>query len=372
MSVVFYVSGHGFGHASRVIEIINELGRRAPGVPIHVRTSANPWLFERTLLVPATLHRVEVDTGMVQLDSLRLDVGESLLRAQRFYDQFEARVVDEARALADVAARLVVADLPPLAFAAAARVGTTAAAVGNFTWDWIYEAYPEHRVLAPNVPALIRAAHGLAEVAWRLPMHGGFEGFRRVEDVPLVARHARQPPEDVRARLGLPAGRTLVLVSFGGYGLDWRGARRLTSRRHHFVMTAGTDVAIADCRSQLGDQSTVVDERVMLALGVRYEDLVRAVDVVASKPGYGIIAECVANDRPLLYTDRGEFIEYHALVAHLPRWLRARYMTNEEVFSGQWDEAIDGVLARPAPPERPSTKGAAEVATRILDLLSRT
>ena len=38
-------------------------------------------------------------------------------------------------------------------------------------------------------------------------------------------------------------------------------------------------------------------------------------DVVVTKPGYGIISECLANDTALLYTDRGHFIEYDVLVA---------------------------------------------------------
>src|SRR5688572_32575645 len=47
-SVAWYISGHGFGHASREIEIINALGPRLPdGCEILIRTSAARWLFER-------------------------------------------------------------------------------------------------------------------------------------------------------------------------------------------------------------------------------------------------------------------------------------------------------------------------------------
>ena len=52
----------------------------------------------------------------------------------------------------------------------------------------------------------------------------------------------------------------------------------------------------------------------LYAHGLRYEDVVGAVDVVITKPGYGIISECVANDTALLYTSRGHFVEYDVLV----------------------------------------------------------
>ena len=35
--------------------------------------------------------------------------------------------------------------------------------------------------------------------------------------------------------------------------------------------------------------------------------LVGAADAVVSKPGYGIISECIANETAILYTSRGHF-----------------------------------------------------------------
>ena len=47
-SVVFYISGHGFGHAIRQIAVINALHELAPDISIVVRTAAPEWLFTRT------------------------------------------------------------------------------------------------------------------------------------------------------------------------------------------------------------------------------------------------------------------------------------------------------------------------------------
>ena len=71
--LVFYISGHGFGHASRDIEVLNALGRLAPDVSVAVRTSAPKWLFDLTLTRPVDFHARECDTGVVQIDSLSLD-----------------------------------------------------------------------------------------------------------------------------------------------------------------------------------------------------------------------------------------------------------------------------------------------------------
>ena len=50
-----------------------------------MRTAAPRWLFDRTVRVPITLLPGECDTGIVQFDSLRLDVPETVRRARAFY-----------------------------------------------------------------------------------------------------------------------------------------------------------------------------------------------------------------------------------------------------------------------------------------------
>ena len=107
----------------------------------------------------------------------------------------------------------------------------------------------------------------------------------------------------------------------------------------------------------------------MYAAGIRYEDLVRAVDVVLTKPGYGIISECVANDTALLYTSRGDFIEYDVFVAEMPRVLRAGFIDHDDLFAGRWAPHLDALLAQPAPPERPAVDGAAVAAERLLSMV---
>ena len=59
----------------------------------------------------------------------------------------------------------------------------------------------------------------------------------------------------------------------------------------------------------------VIDDDWIYERGFRYEDLVRASDVVMTKPGYGIVSECLANGAAILYTARGRFAEYPVMVA---------------------------------------------------------
>lgn len=367
MSIVFYISGHGFGHASRQIEVVNALFAQRPDLRIVIRTSAARWLFDRTLRGPAALEAVACDTGAVQRGSLDVDVEDTIRQAAAFHASPERRIDDEARRLEAVGAELVIADVPPLALAAAQRAGIPAIALSNFTWDWIYEGYAGAAAFA-DAPWLIdrlRGWYAEATEAWRLPLAGGFESIATVEDWPFIARHARHTPEAVRARLGLPLGEPLILVSFGGFGasgFDVAQASAALRGRARVLLTSSDD------RLAAADNVLRVDEATLYDSGLRYEDLVSAVDIVLSKPGYGIVSECVANRTRLLYTSRGRFREYEVFVEQMPRHLPCAFIEQSDLVAGRWAAAVDRLLTLPDVPAAP-TDGATRAATRILERL---
>ncbi|MGE5361678.1 MAG: hypothetical protein ACM3NQ_21895 [Bacteroidales bacterium] len=365
MSIFFYISGHGFGHASRDIEVVNALLDKRPRVPVVIRTAAKRWLFDLTLRHPVQFESADTDTGIVQIDSLHLDAPASIRRATSFYRDLCRRAEAEAERLRAGGARLVVADSPPLAFTAAAAAGVPSIAFGNFTWDWVYAGYPELLDEAPALVETLRRAYAHASFAIRLPMHGGFETIPVVRDVPFVARRSQRPPEEVRNALGLPVGGRVALVSFGGHGLEGLELDRIDARTWTIVTTGqvggrGTSPNIVD-----------LDERRLYDDGLRYEDLVATADVVVTKPGYGIIAECLANDSALLYTSRGRFVEYEVLVEAIQSFLRCRFIDQQDLYGGRWLAHLDALVQAPPPLERPAANGAEVAADLILDAYDR-
>jgi L-arabinokinase len=314
-----------------------------------------------------------LDVGVVQVDALEPDLRATMACAEAFYANAEPLLEAEAAALRAAGANLVVADVPPLAFGAAARAGVPAVALTNFTWDWIYDDYDLALGRSSGVGDAIRRLHAEAHEGWRLPMHGGFGGFTRVRDLPLVARRSRRDPDETRARLGLPAGVPLVLASFGGVGM--RDLPLGTAARSgEFILLATGDPAGA----RAGDRPLVehrpdgvlmLDERRLYDEGLRYEDVVAAADVVVTKPGYGIIAECIANGTAMLYTSRGRFAEYDVLVRDMPRWVRCRFIDQEDLRAGRWGAGVEALLAQPDAPERPRVDGAEVAAGWALGLL---
>ena len=149
----------------------------------------------------------------------------------------------------------------------------------------------------------------------------------------------------------------MALLSFGGFGLD---AAPLPG-------IAGLDgwVLLAE------DPLVAGNPRLRpLPAGIPYPDLVNAADVVITKPGYGIVAECLAHRTPVLYTPRGDFREQALLVAGLHRFGRAVEIDNDRLRRGDLHEALEQLLALPQPAESLAGDGAEIVADHLARLLA--
>ena len=361
-TVLFYISGHGFGHASREVEIIHALAAIRPDLRILIRSAVNPALLARTLLVPFELRSGPCDTGIIQRSSIEHDDAATIVEAVRFYGDYDAHITAEIQALSSDRISLVVGDIAPMAFEVAARLDVPGIAIANFTWDWIYETHPGLADAAPWLAPRLRESYAKATLALELPFAGGFDVFRRVERLPLVARRPTRTRADTRAHFDLATDRPTALLSFGGYGLPNLDFPALDCLRDWTVVT--TD-RIATPAETLPAQVHKIAEESFRESGFRYEDLVGAVDVVLTKPGYGITAECISTGTAMLYTSRGDFREYDVLTAALPRYVRSRFISNEDLLAGRWAASLSALMAQPAAAESMATDGA-DYAARAL------
>ena len=57
------------------------------------------------------------------------------------------------------------------------------------------------------------------------------------------------------------------------------------------------------------------------------------------------------------------------LVERLPRILRSRFISQDDLYVGRWRAHLDAVLAQPPAPEHPATNGADVAAEIILKML---
>lgn len=358
--IVAYVSGHGFGHATRTAEALAAIRRRAPSARIAVVTSAPEFLLAPC--APDLFRSRRCDVGLAQRDALVIDEDATLREWAAFMEGWSDVVEAERRFLRECGARVVLGDIPPLAFEAAAAARVPSVALGNFGWDWIYAHYARRRreFQAPSQWAV--AAYGRADLLARLPFAPHMTAFREVEDVPLILRRPSRPRDALRTALELD-DRPAVLFSFGGVGLAFDAQRLRHLTDYQFLLAEGGGAMPPNAR--------VVDGAALRRLRWSYIDAVGAADVVVTKPGYGIVSDAIGARTRLVYTDRGDFPEYDIFVSEMPRHLPCVHIERGALLRADLDEALDRVLAMNWPAELPRVDGAEAVARLVLDAAGR-
>jgi L-arabinokinase len=356
-----YVSGHGFGHATRTAHVLRAVRVVAPSLPIKVVSAAPERIFRDVVSDPLEYRSLQCDVGLVQADALTIDEKATVERCREFAAGMPARVAQEAAWLRGAGARLVLGDIPPLAFEAAAAAGVPSVALGNFSWDWIY-AHIARRVAAFREPSdAAREAYARAGLLLELPFSGDLSAFPSRERIPMVARPQRRPRAEARRLLGLGDADVGVLLSFGGIGFPGFDLGALAPLRD-FVFLVETE------RGDLPSNVRALTDAFLSERGLRFLDLVGGANVIVTKPGYGIVTDAIAARTPVVYTERGDFPEYPIMAAEMKRYVAAAYVSNRELKEGRIEAALREALAAPMPAP-PDLSGAEAAARRIVERL---
>jgi UDP:flavonoid glycosyltransferase YjiC (YdhE family) len=98
-------------------------------------------------------------------------------------------------------------------------------------------------------------------------------------------------------------------------------------------------------------------------------DVLASCDAVLTKPGFGIVSECVVNRKPVVYAERPEWPETAPLVEGIHRYGRGASLTLDRLYAGDVRGALDAAVAAPPPPEIAPAGGAEIAARRIRSFL---
>ena len=354
-SILYYITGHGYGHAVRSNQVISRLQGTSPDLKIHVRTTAPEWLFQGRIFQS----REAIDIGIVQKDSLDMDLDGTLQACQALHRNITGLIKQETDFVRAHQIRLIVGDIPPICFEIAAQASIDSVAIGNFTWSWIYRTYVRNYPRFTSLIEEMESFYRKATLALTLPYPCGMDVFPRQETVPWITRTSSLTKQEARRAFGLPESATIVLLSFGGLGLERLPWDKLKALGDFFFVTTG------EPRKKINNICFLPEAQ------RKYEDLVRAIDVVVTKPGYGIVADAIAHQARVLYTDRGEFAEYPCLVQALNECATAEFIPQDQLLLANLGPYLSRLLSKnPSWPVVPFD-GAETAAKKILALTAR-
>ena len=286
-----------------------------------------------------------------------MDLPRTVKACQHLHQRLPEIIAEELTYIKSNKVELIIGDIPPLCFEIASRATIRSIAITNFTWDFIYRDYAKQYLEFLPLVADMERFYSQATLALTLPYSCDLDVFPRREEIPWIARVSPLTRDEARQKFALPRSAIIVLLSFGGLGVDPFPWEELTKPSEYYFVASGKAIR------EEGNLRIIPDAQ------RAYADLIRAADVIVTKPGYGIVADAIAHRVPVLYTDRGEFAEHPKLVEALNECATSEFISQADLRAGKLAPHVSRILNQARNPCRVVLNGATVAAEKILSVL---
>jgi UDP:flavonoid glycosyltransferase YjiC (YdhE family) len=357
-SIAYFITPHGFGHATRACAVMAALQAGRPDVRFEIFTQVPRWVFADSLTGSFDYHPLYTDVGLVQLSPMVEDVPGTIQRLSEIYPFREAQVRSLAQQIRQLGCQAVLCDVAPLGIAVAKAAGVPSVLIENFTWDWIYETYAaEAPGLWPYIEylrsAFAAADHHIQTAPVCAPRAVDFT-------TPPVSRSPRTPIDIVRERLSIPAEAKAILLTMGGIEPEqYRFLDQLPERDIYFVIPGGGRAAM----ERVGNAILLPHHSQFF-----HPDLLNACDAVVGKLGYSTVAEAYHAGVPFGYVPRSRLRESELLGSYVQRELNGIEISSAEFGEGRWLDVLPDLRARPRI-KRNTPNGAVQIAKFVKRLV---
>lgn len=355
--IAYYITAHGYGHGTRSCDVLRALHRLAPEQPVIVTTDLPRDFLDSRLkeCTNITFRSGAFDVGLVQKDSIRADLFQTLEKLEALYEREEKLIAQERLFIQHENIGLVVADIPAIPLAAAQRSGIPNIAIGNFSWDWIYEAYAKTDFQWEYFVEKFRAVYEQTDLLLRLPFAPPMEQFPNRKDIPLLAT----PGTPIRERIAnislSDISKPWVLLSFTSLELDFQALENIRELSADYEFF---------CVEPLHYEGSCIHS--VSRNAVAFADILTSCDIVVSKPGFGLVSECIVNNKPLIYSDRSDFAEYPYLIEGIENYLKNVHIPSEQLYAGQLRCSLETIQTAREPKGFIKRSGAEMIAEELL------
>lgn len=324
MNIGYFISSHGFGHASRACAVMDTLGNMAY-IKFYIFTATPEWFFRNSLSVPFELIRIQSDVGLVQATPFEEDIEKTIISLEEFLPFSDLQNEPITQLVSQKKLDLILCDISPIGLWVAERLDIPSVLIENFTWDWIYEHYLE------SYPGLEKFISIFREIYESPTIHFTCEPFCKLSEksiiVPPVFRVSRTEKEKIRKQLGVREGEKLILVTMGGIPIEYVEENRWLYLDDYKILMPVNDVRNIQKTNNI---IYLPHDHPFF-----HPDLVNASDLVIGKLGYSTVAEVYSLDKPFLFIGRRNFRESKILKKFVLEHLISEEVELATIFSSQ-------------------------------------
>ncbi|WP_143315777.1 glycosyltransferase [Clostridium sp. HBUAS56017] len=328
-TVAFYISDHGFGHASRNIPIIGYILEANSDVRVIVKTGKYQGEFIKGILKKhgkrLIIYSEVMDVGLIlKSGSLEVNKRELEKSLMQYINTWNERSIKEQKFLKKISVDIVVSDIVPWIFKSTSISNVPSLLISNFTWVDIYDEYFDSIICEPY-----RKCYELADrvLLYSLYIDNMKSYLKNYEEVGLCCRaFSKENVQKIKEKYK----KKIVFISVGR-SVELNGNINVENLNYDFIVTEGINIE--------GNNVTYLSKDI-----ANTHDYVKASDYVITKAGWGTIAEVLCANKKCAILSRNSVAEDRNTIEKLKYMNLALEINYEESFDiGNILKQLDGL-----------------------------
>jgi len=304
--ILYYITDHGKGHATRSIAVIRELQKK--GIEVIIRNSNVTEFLHKSLPDTSILPGITDMGPTIKSDGISIDEISTVNNVGKWIDKLNDTSEAECEIISKIQPQLIVSDISPMPILAAKKLQKNCIAISNFSWYDVLKLLPQSKL------EILEHAYDDANLAIQLPIGTSMEHFKHKCKVGLVARKSTLSRTQLRKKFGIKDSEFVVTLALGG-------------SQNTIKLRGDKNVKILSMNAIIKNTDNVID----LSDWVEGEEVVLASDFVICKCGYGMISECLSNGVPFRYISDDNHLEQKAMSKELSERGLANKITFQEI-----------------------------------------
>ena len=272
MKILYYVTDHGLGHASRTVAIIRELRKKK--IQIVIRSN-DPFKFLKQSLPEIKIISGQTDFQpvMCKKNGMLFDESKTKINISDWINQMPILIKKESVIIKKIQPDIIISDVSFMPILTASKNNIKSILVSNFVWN-------ESLKISSNLRTYIKNSYENAHTILRLPL-GTPVNFQNTHKMGIVARHPTCTRKQIRNFLGVKSSEKLVLVSLSG--------------KKQIQLKHSKNIKILDVSNY-----SIIKKSNLKNL-TEGQNLIIAADLVICKCGYGFASECLTSKTRFYY-----------------------------------------------------------------------
>jgi len=300
-TIAFYISNHGFGHASRNIPIVQNLLKLDDDIKVIIKTDTMQLEFMRQALSNYNSRIVYYDEGVdlgliLKKNSQLVDKARLKCELNRFISTWETRIEKEKIFLKENKVSFIVSDIVPWIFEASDQMNIKSLLISNFTWTEIYKELFDN-----DIPEVYASFYKKADYVFEYPFSDNMN--INTDKVSKVGLSCREFNETVVESLKNKFKKPLIFISLGR-SVDINNEIEVEGLPYDFIYTEGIKLKGNNTHKLPIDTNNT-------------HDYIKASEVIITKAGWSTVSEAIYAKKPIIVLNRPEIKEDKNTVSSL-------------------------------------------------------